>query len=150
MDWLVPLIFVLAMVLGWLSLRWLFLRYLARRSQIRSRPVSPPAPAPRDAGGELYQIAARLREFFAASAHPSDVLRHPDFERGVRLLAEPAWSVESLLGYYAGDNLIIACLALEALVRRKDPTDLRERRSEERRVGKECDRVCRSRWSPYH
>ena len=22
--------------------------------------------------------------------------------------------------------------------------------SEERRVGKECDRVCRSRWSPYH
>ena len=25
-----------------------------------------------------------------------------------------------------------------------------EVRSEERRVGKECDRVCRSRWSPYH
>ena len=24
------------------------------------------------------------------------------------------------------------------------------KRSEERRVGKECDRVCRSRWSPYH
>ena len=23
-------------------------------------------------------------------------------------------------------------------------------RSEERRVGKECDRTCRSRWSPYH
>jgi PAS domain S-box-containing protein len=25
-----------------------------------------------------------------------------------------------------------------------------ERRSEERRVGKECRRLCRSRWSPYH
>ena len=25
-----------------------------------------------------------------------------------------------------------------------------ERRSEERRVGKECTSVCRSRWSPYH
>ena len=24
------------------------------------------------------------------------------------------------------------------------------RRSEERRVGKECFRLCRSRWSPYH
>jgi adenosylmethionine-8-amino-7-oxononanoate aminotransferase len=24
------------------------------------------------------------------------------------------------------------------------------RRSEERRVGKECRRLCRSRWSPYH
>ena len=23
-------------------------------------------------------------------------------------------------------------------------------RSEERRVGKECSRLCRSRWSPYH
>ena len=26
----------------------------------------------------------------------------------------------------------------------------RVRRSEERRVGKECQSVCRSRWSPYH
>jgi molybdopterin synthase catalytic subunit len=25
-----------------------------------------------------------------------------------------------------------------------------EARSEERRVGKECRRLCRSRWSPYH
>ena len=25
-----------------------------------------------------------------------------------------------------------------------------ENRSEERRVGKECLRLCRSRWSPYH
>ena len=28
--------------------------------------------------------------------------------------------------------------------------DEREVRSEERRVGKECCLVCRSRWSPYH
>ena len=28
--------------------------------------------------------------------------------------------------------------------------DLTDRRSEERRVGKECLSVCRSRWSPYH
>ena len=27
---------------------------------------------------------------------------------------------------------------------------LTKRRSEERRVGKECCLVCRSRWSPYH
>ena len=26
----------------------------------------------------------------------------------------------------------------------------REERSEERRVGKECPQLCRSRWSPYH
>src|SRR3546814_15069567 len=28
--------------------------------------------------------------------------------------------------------------------------DVAERRSEERRVGKECVSTCRSRWSPYH
>jgi G3E family GTPase len=28
--------------------------------------------------------------------------------------------------------------------------ETKEQRSEERRVGKECRRLCRSRWSPYH
>src|SRR3546814_7304881 len=31
-----------------------------------------------------------------------------------------------------------------------DIHDLLSRRSEERRVGKECVSTCRSRWSPYH
>src|SRR3546814_2453104 len=31
-----------------------------------------------------------------------------------------------------------------------DPSDGWQRRSEERRVGKECVSTCRSRWSPYH
>ena len=31
-----------------------------------------------------------------------------------------------------------------------DKTDRIARRSEERRVGKECRPLCRSRWSPYH
>src|SRR3546814_8295328 len=30
------------------------------------------------------------------------------------------------------------------------PAPLRQGRSEERRVGKECVSTCRSRWSPYH
>ena len=34
-------------------------------------------------------------------------------------------------------------------VRREKLDELRNR-SEERRVGKECLRLCRSRWSPYH
>ena len=31
-----------------------------------------------------------------------------------------------------------------------DESDVEDLRSEERRVGKECLSVCRSRWSPYH
>jgi hypothetical protein len=33
---------------------------------------------------------------------------------------------------------------------RSQKVDLQPYRSEERRVGKECRRLCRSRWSPYH
>ena len=35
----------------------------------------------------------------------------------------------------------------EFFLKRKIDKDIR---SEERRVGKECSRLCRSRWSPYH
>src|SRR3546814_1639260 len=35
-------------------------------------------------------------------------------------------------------------------VRRSSNNPVRHRRSEERRVGKECVSTCRSRWSPYH
>ena len=31
-----------------------------------------------------------------------------------------------------------------------DNPNLKRYRSEERRVGKECSLLCRSRWSPYH
>src|SRR3546814_9107597 len=34
--------------------------------------------------------------------------------------------------------------------RRRNARQRTERRSEERRVGKECVSTCRSRWSPYH
>ena len=41
-------------------------------------------------------------------------------------------------------------VALDARGKPKGETDEQYRRSEERRVGKECQSVCRSRWSPYH
>src|SRR3546814_15937129 len=53
--------------------------------------------------------------------------------------------------------IAINALGGEALAERRiaDPTDLVRQfpnlsRSEERRVGKECVRTCRLRWSPYH
>src|SRR3546814_4804979 len=35
-------------------------------------------------------------------------------------------------------------------VQHEEPVVAPDRRSEERRVGKECVSTCRSRWSPYH
>ena len=54
------------------------------------------------------------------------------------------------------DDALAASKALEITLTGKE-CGLKERapmcgvpRSEERRVGKECLRLCRSRWSPYH
>jgi hypothetical protein len=45
--------------------------------------------------------------------------------------------------------LALAAMVLAVLANRGRPWASRAR-SEERRVGKECRRLCRSRWSPYH
>src|SRR3546814_21153284 len=46
------------------------------------------------------------------------------------------------------------CISLSRFRRaaraRSRPSAARQRRSDERRVGKECVSTCRSRWSPYH
>src|SRR3546814_15589899 len=49
------------------------------------------------------------------------------------------------------DNMIgIADLSMRSLVQQPRDRPLEWFRSEERRVGKECVRTCRSRWSPDH
>jgi NTE family protein len=44
----------------------------------------------------------------------------------------------------------VSSRGLESLLRRYTLPVREVQRSEERRVGKECRRLCRSRWSPYH
>ena len=41
-------------------------------------------------------------------------------------------------------------LEVDKAAREREEMILKQLRSEERRVGKECLRLCRSRWSPYH
>ena len=63
--------------------------------------------------------------------------------------------------YFCFSNLLIMDYSSDAILQQKKGDDevvkwkeyevLRDSvRSEERRVGKECLRLCRSRWSPYH
>src|SRR3546814_6361827 len=63
------------------------------------------------------------------------------------LLSRP--SQLALLDAFGGHATLLAAVSgaaqrWSALLRERDT------RSEERRVGKECVRTCRSRWSPYH
>ena len=49
-----------------------------------------------------------------------------------------------------GDIVLVNNGLVELKVKELTKTDAICERSEERRVGKECLRLCRSRWSPYH
>ncbi|GAK50754.1 ATPase with chaperone activity, ATP-binding subunit [Candidatus Moduliflexus flocculans] len=71
-------------------------------------------------GAALYALANDMRDFYQSTAHPKDMLQSQDFLRGVEMLTQPVYSDEELLDYYAGENPLIACMALEALNRRSE------------------------------
>ena len=66
---------------------------------------------------------------------------------GAIRLERVTWYLESDGGRHPAPTLPRVTLRVAA---RDDLDDGYELRSEERRVGKECWHVCRSRWSPYH
>ena len=74
----------------------------------------------------LYELVEQLESFLSKTAHPQDLLEREEFQEGVDLLSHPGFSVSELISYGAGDNLGIACMALEALNRRADEEDIAE------------------------
>lgn len=82
----------------------------------KKEPESPPDTK----GAALYALANDMRDFYQSTAHPKDMLQSQDFLRGVEMLTQPVYSDEELLDYYAGENPLIACMALEALNRRSE------------------------------
>ncbi len=76
---------------------------------------------PMSALPRLFLLAAACSTV-AAFANPTDI--HPTGQSG-----------DTFAGAVSGDGLTVVGS---------------DTRSEERRVGKECLRLCRSRWSPYH
>ena len=73
-------------------------------------------------------MAAYTEHYHLHQWEPEDNFLRTDFNEDFRVLDKAlALKPEILSGSYTGDD-----------------------RSEERRVGKECLRLCRSRWSPYH
>ncbi|MGH1362503.1 MAG: AAA family ATPase [Calditrichia bacterium] len=74
----------------------------------------------------LYKLAASLEDFYHQSSFPADFLTQESFNEGVALLQQKDFSLQDLLGYYNGVNVIIACMALEALLKRNDEFDARD------------------------
>ena len=61
--------------------------------------------------------------------------------------AVPAKTMAELV---ANKELLKSVLTYHVLAGKVSAADTKNGRSEERRVGKECGVMCRSRWSPYH
>ncbi len=92
----------------------------------RPGPDGPVRPSPQDKT-HLYELATRAVAYYQASASPEDLLVHEPFLDGVGHLQGEAYSDGDLLGYFTGDNAVVACMALEALARRPGREDVIER-----------------------
>ena len=94
----------------------------------------------RKAVGDAFFINARTDLYLKTQEHDS-ALVDAVIERG------KAFADAGASGFFV--PRLADARQIEKIV--KDvPLPLNEERSEERRVGKECTSVCRSRWSPYH
>lgn len=86
----------------------------------RARASTDDAPSSADPKAELYRIAELFLPQYENSAHPRDLLDNPVFQEGVALLRTEDFSTDQLLGYFAGHNQPIVCMALAALRERPD------------------------------
>src|SRR3546814_2006202 len=91
--------------------------------------------------------------WFVASRGLAMAIGTPGLQAGTALLPIAYVLVSDSLGWQAAwvasaALLVLACPSLLVLTRVERVPHAR--RSEERRVGKECVSTCRSRWSPYH
>ncbi len=93
---------------------------------LRARSPLAAAPTASEDHAELYQVAQRAFERFQVAASPGDTLRDDAFLEGVELLRLGPYSESDLLGYFTGDSVVIACMALEALARTPGGDDVVE------------------------
>jgi hypothetical protein len=61
-----------------------------------------------------------------------------------------SWLTLTVAGLAMGMMIFIMASGMTVIFGLMDVINFGHGRSEERRVGKECRRLCRSRWSPYH
>lgn len=93
-------------------------------------PRAPTVPSAPDEGAqaELYEVAHQLLALYQKLAHPSELLAHPTFATGLQCLTRVATTGDAVLDYVLGENMPIACLALETLAQRNEPTPVEERK----------------------
>lgn len=109
--------------------------FLQKQRETRQAPpeltppeLASPEPAPLEPKrSNIYAIAKELNPYFELIAYPKDLLKHDAFKEGVELLSHrSSYTTSDLLAYYSGANVIISCMALEALSRRREDGEILE------------------------
>ena len=87
-----------------------------------------------------YKTLEDIKQEFLDEYKQNDVLYQKDVMDAVEHLAMTDTDFDDLFQWFSDNDIEV----------KNEDDDVDLMRSEERRVGKECLRLCRSRWSPYH
>src|SRR3546814_20204478 len=93
-------------------------------------------------------LLARAREAEAVAQISDRISTELEKEKLVASYEAEVAKKKKLVDAYTADRAKLVSKGSEKRAQRH--TELAGARSEERRVGKECVRTCRSRWAPYH
>ena len=64
----------------------------------------------------VFETATELDDFFSKTSHPKDLLNNYEFNDTVNNLVKSDISNDALIAYANGENLLVSCIVLEALL----------------------------------
>ena len=163
------LAFLILLVVRYVVLLWLsYLHHLGTRTEERGSPIDASVSILVPAFNEGQVIEAAIRSLLELDWPSFEIIVVDDgstddtYERActlegtygtatVRVIRKANAGKASALntGLAVASSPFVLCMDADSRLGR-DTLRLAMRRSEERRVGKECGYQCRSRWSPYH
>ncbi|HZH31402.1 MAG TPA: AAA family ATPase [Pyrinomonadaceae bacterium] len=71
----------------------------------------------------VYALAAAMDAHYQRSSRPSELRLHECFRKGVKLCLGNYYSTRDLIEFARESNVVVACIALEALAERRDEPD---------------------------
>ncbi|HZG52765.1 MAG TPA: AAA family ATPase [Pyrinomonadaceae bacterium] len=71
----------------------------------------------------IYALAQAMDAHYQRSSRPSELRQHECFRKGVKLLLGNHYATRDLIEFARDTNVVVACIALEALAERRDEPD---------------------------
>ncbi|HEX8635645.1 MAG TPA: AAA family ATPase [Pyrinomonadaceae bacterium] len=71
----------------------------------------------------IYALAAAMDAHYQRSSRPSELRLHECFRKGVKLCLGSYYTTRDLIEFARETNVVVACIALEALAERRDEPD---------------------------